>query len=129
MLREFRDFLMRGSVVDLAIAVVIGVAFTAVVNSFVADILTPLLGLLGIPDFSRAAIQVGSAEVRYGLFLNALISLVIVAAAVFFLVIRPINALASRRDDDPGIKECTECLTTIPVAARRCSACASPQPA
>jgi large conductance mechanosensitive channel len=127
-LREFRDFIMRGNVVDLAVAVVIGVAFAAVVNSFVADILTPLLGLVGVPDFSRASLRVGSAEVRYGLFLNALLSFLLVAAAVYFFVVKPMNAITAGRKREPETKECTECLSTIPAGARRCSACTSPQP-
>jgi large conductance mechanosensitive channel len=131
MLREFRVFILRGNVVDLAVAVVIGVAFTGVVNSFVADVLTPLLGLVGVPDFSRASVRVGSAEVRYGLFLNALLSFLLVSAAVFFFLVRPMNAITAgrkREPETPETKECTECLTTIPAAARRCSACTSPQP-
>lgn len=128
MLKEFRDFLMRGNVVDLAVAVVIGVAFTGVVNSFVADILTPLLGLVGVPDLSRASFRVGTADVRYGLFLNALVSFLLVSAAVFFFLIKPMNALMARRKGDPDTKECSECLTTIPGLARRCPACTSPQP-
>jgi large conductance mechanosensitive channel len=128
MLKEFRDFLMRGNVVDLAVAVVIGVAFTAVITSFVADVLTPLLGLVGLPDFSEASVRVGSADVRYGRFLNALVSFVLVAAAVFFMFIRPMNALIARRKGEPETKECPECLTSIPVLARRCSACTSLQP-
>ena len=96
MVKEFREFLLRGNVVDLAVAVVIGAAFAAVVNSFVTDIVTPLLGLLGIPDFSTWTITVGDAEMRPGLFLNALIYFVIVAAAIFFVVIKPMNAAMKR---------------------------------
>ncbi len=130
MIREFREFILRGNVVDLAVAVVIGVAFAALVDSFVADILTPLLGLIGIPDFREASFSVGRAEVRYGLFLNALISFVVVAAAIFFAVVRPMNALAARRGPGPGVgpasKECPECLSSIPTGARRCAFCTSP---
>ncbi len=96
-MREFRDFIMRGNVIDLAVAVVIGAAFAAVVGSFVADILTPLLGLVGVPDFRQAAVTVGTAEVRYGLFLNALITFLLTAAALYFLVVFPLNKLAERR--------------------------------
>lgn len=128
MLKEFRDFVLRGNVVDLAVAVVIGVAFTAVVNSFVSDILTPLLGLVGVPDFSRASLRVGSADVRYGQFLNALISFLLVAAAVFVFLVKPMNAITAGRKGEPETKECTECLSTIPAGARRCSSCTSPQP-
>jgi len=97
MWKEFRDFLFRGNVIALAVAVVIGAAFGAVITSFVKDILTPLLGLLGIPDFSTAAITVGSAQIRYGLFLNALITFVLVAAAIFFFVVRPSDRLEAAR--------------------------------
>lgn len=96
MVKEFREFLLRGNVVDLAVAVVIGAAFSAVVNSLVADIITPLLGLLGIPDFSTWVVKVGDAELKPGLFLNALISFVVVAAAIFFFVVKPMNAAMKR---------------------------------
>ena len=129
MAREFRDFILRGNVVELAVAVVIGGAFGAVVTSFVADILTPLLGVLGVPDFSAASVQVGNAEVRYGRFLNALISFLLVAAAIFFFVIKPMNVLAARRKTEPEVvaetRECPECLSSIPVGARRCAFCSS----
>ena len=129
MLREFRDFILRGNVVELAVAVVIGAAFGVVITSFVSDILTPLLGLLGVPDFSAASVQVGSAEVRYGRFLNALIAFVLVAAAIFFLVIKPVNALDARRRTEPEVaaetRECPECLSSIPLHARRCAFCTS----
>ena len=133
MLGEFRDFLLRGNVIDLAIAVVIGATFGAVVTSFVGDILTPLLGLLGVPDFSTLAITTpGGAVVAYGLFLNALISFVLIAAAIFFFVIKPINALEKRRqegtEDSPTTKTCTECASIIPFVAKRCPFCTQPQP-
>ncbi len=96
MVKEFREFLLRGNVVDLAVAVVIGAAFGAVVTSFVEDIITPLLGLIGIPDFSTWTITVGEAELRPGLFLNALISFVVVALAIFFFVVKPMNAAMRR---------------------------------
>lgn len=133
MAREFREFLMRGNVVDLAVAVVIGAAFGTVVASFVADILTPLLGLIGVPDFAAASFTIGdNAEVRYGLFLNALIAFVLVAAAIFFVVVKPMNALEARRQTGevptPTTKTCTECTSEIPLAARRCPMCTQPQP-
>ncbi len=96
MVKEFREFLLRGNVVDLAVAVVIGAAFGAVVTSFVEDIITPLLGLIGIPDFSTWTITVGEAELRPGVFLNALISFVVVALAIFFFVIKPMNTAMRR---------------------------------
>ena len=100
MVKEFREFLLRGNVVDLAVAVVIGAAFAAVVSSLVADIITPLLGLLGIPDFSTWTITVGDAEMRPGLFLNAIIYFIIVAAAIFVFVVKPVNAMMARRAKD-----------------------------
>lgn len=130
MLSGFREFILRGNVVDLAVAVVIGAAFGAVVASFTADILTPLLGLIGLPDFSTASVTVGEAEVRYGAFLNALISFLLVAAAIYFFVVAPLNALEARRQagvepPSPTTKTCPECASEIPVAARRCPMCTS----
>jgi large conductance mechanosensitive channel len=132
-LKEFRDFLLRGNVIDLAVAVVIGGAFGAVVTSFVGDVLTPLLGLIGVPDFSTLAITTpGGAVIAYGLFLNALISFVLIAAAIFFFVIKPLNSLEKRRqagaETAPTTKTCTECASAIPLAARRCPNCTQPQP-
>ncbi len=133
MIKEFRDFLLRGNVVDLAVAVVIGGAFGLVVKSFVEDILTPLLGLIGVPDFSTLSLTVGSAQVMYGNFLNLLISFILVAAAIFFFVIKPMNAMEKRRQAGvepaaPTTKTCTECASIIPLAAKRCPNCTQPQP-
>ena len=130
MIREFRDFLMRGNVVDLAVAVVIGAAFGAVITSFTADVLTPLLGLLGVPDFSELSFTAGEATVNYGLFLNALVSFILIAAAIFFFVVKPMNAMAARRAagepaEEPSTKLCPQCASAIPVAARRCPMCTS----
>lgn len=130
MFKEFRDFLMRGNVVDLAVAVVIGAAFGAVINSFVTDILTPLLGVIGVPDFRELSIQAGEATISYGLFLNALISFILIAAAIFFFVVKPMNAMAARRaagapPEEPTTKACPFCMTDIPVAATRCPNCTS----
>lgn len=130
MIREFRDFLLRGNVIDLAVAVVIGAAFGAVVTSFVADVLTPLLGLVGVPDFAELTLTVGEASINYGLFLNALISFVLIAAAIFFFVIKPMNALAARRaakepGEVPTSKPCPFCATDIPIGATRCPNCTS----
>ena len=123
MIKEFRDFLFRGNIVDLAVAVVIAGAFGAIVTSFVADILTPLLGLVGVPDFSTWVIQVGEAEMRIGLFLNALISFVMIAAAIFFVVVKPmqrINARMAREveEEAAGPTE-IELLTEIRDALRK----------
>ena len=97
MIKEFRDFLFRGNVIDLAVAVVLGAAFGAIVTSFVADILTPLLGLLGVPDFSTWVIQVGDAQMRIGAFLNTLISFVLIAIAIFFIIVKPMQRLQAMR--------------------------------
>jgi large conductance mechanosensitive channel len=133
MIREFRDFLLRGNVIELAVAVVIGAAFGAVVTSFTKDVLTPLLGLIGVPNFSSLALTTpGGAVIAYGLFLNALISFLLIAAAIFFFVIKPLNALEKRRqageESTPTTKTCTECASTIPLAAKRCPNCTQPQP-
>ena len=131
MFSGFREFIMRGNVVDLAVAVVIAGAFGAVIASFVADVLTPLLGLVGVPDFSTATVQVGEAEVRYGLFLNALIAFLLVAAAIYFFVVKPMNALEERRqrgaEETPTTKTCSECASEIPFVARGCPMCTQPQ--
>ena len=127
MFRGFRDFILRGNVVDLAVAVVIAGAFGAVVASFVADILTPLLGLLGVPDFGTLSVTVGEAELRYGLFLNTLITFVLIAAAIYFVVVRPKEAYDARRAkaEETTSKACPHCATDIPIAATRCPNCTS----
>lgn len=128
MLKEFRDFILRGNVIDLAVGIVIGAAFGALVTSFVGDVLTPLLGLLSIPDFSTLSFQAGKGTVNYGLFLNALISFVLVAAAIFFFVVKPVNAMTTRLtkpEEEKPMKECPFCATEIPTAATRCPNCTS----
>jgi large conductance mechanosensitive channel len=134
MVKEFRDFLLRGNVVELAVAVVIGAAFGALITSFTTDILTPLLGLLGVPDFSQLTYTTpGGAVIAYGNFLNALISFILVAAAIFFFVIKPLNALEARRqrgeENSPTTKTCPFCATEIPLAATRCPNCTQALPA
>ena len=132
MIRGFRDFILRGNVVELAVAVVISAAFGAVVTSFTKDILTPLLGIFGTPNFADLKFTVGAATVTYGNFLNALIAFLLVAAAIYFFVIMPLNALEARRQrgvvESPTTKTCTECATEIPLAAKRCPNCTQPQP-
>lgn len=127
MLKEFKAFLLRGNVVDLAVAVVIGAAFGAVVSSFVANLLTPLIAVPGRTDFSDLKFQVGGGVFAYGRFLNDLVAFVLVAAAVFFFVVKPVNALMARHKTEPDVesktKHCPECLSSIPAAARRCAFC------
>ena len=130
MLKEFRQFILRGNLVDLAVAVVIGVAFTSVVNTLVKGLVTPLLAAGGgQPDFAKLAFTINGSRFAYGEFLNALIAFLIVAAVLFFLVIRPVNLLLDRlqpeRKVDTPTRECPECLSDIPGAARRCAFCAT----
>ncbi|HET8777186.1 MAG TPA: large conductance mechanosensitive channel protein MscL [Candidatus Limnocylindria bacterium] len=131
MFSGFREFIMRGNVVDLAVAVVIGTAFGAVITSFVTDILTPLLGVFGLPNFEELSFTVGNATVNYGLFLNALLAFLLIAAAIYFFVVAPLNALEERRqrgaEETPTTKTCTECASEIPFVARRCPMCTQPQ--
>jgi large conductance mechanosensitive channel len=131
MLTGFREFILRGNVVDLAVAVVIGAAFGAVVASFVENILTPLVGIFGLPNFDELSFQLGQATVRYGLFFNALIAFLLVALAIYFFVVKPMNALEERRQrgaaETPTTKTCTECASEIPFTARRCPMCTQPQ--
>jgi large conductance mechanosensitive channel len=130
MLREFRDFVLRGNVVDLAVAVVIGAAFGALVTAFVEDLITPLIAAVGgKPDFSALSFTINESEFRYGDFINAVIAFLIIAAVVFFFVVKPINSLMARRrterDIETETRDCPECLSEIPVGARRCSFCTS----
>ena len=126
MIKEFRQFLLRGNVVDLAVAVVIGAAFGAVVTAFVADLITPLIAaIFGKPSFSELTFTINGSRFLYGDFLNAVLAFVLVAAAIFFVVVKPMNALAARRAraEDPTTRDCPECLSEIPLAARRCAYC------
>ncbi len=131
MLKGFRQFIMRGNVMDLAVAVVIGAAFGAVVTSFVTNILTPLIAAVaGKPDFSAFNATINGAVISYGVFLNALLSFLLVAAAIYFFMIAPMNAWKARAartaiPTDPTSKKCPECLSEIPIAARRCAFCTS----
>jgi large conductance mechanosensitive channel len=127
-LKDFKTFVLRGNVLDLAVAVVIGVAFTAVITALVTDLITPLItAIAGSHDFSALTFTVNHSVFRYGSFLNALLSFVLIAAAVFFLVVAPANALVQRArrepTPDPTTKKCPECLSEIPVDARRCAFC------
>jgi len=149
MLKGFRDFILRGNVVDLAVAVVIGAAFGAIVNSLVADLLTPVISaIIHKPDFSYLSLTVHSygcvvtndpkaanacAEIKYGKFLNAAISFLLVAASVYFFVVLPLNALLKKfhpaKAEPPKTRPCPQCLSDIPIAATRCAHCAEPVPA
>jgi large conductance mechanosensitive channel len=128
MLKDFKQFLLRGNVVDLAVGVVIGVAFGAVVMAFVEDLITPIIAaIVGKPDFSTLHFVIHKSTFLYGAFINAVLSFVLIAAAVFFFVVRPINALMARRKTetpaDSTVRDCPECLSSIPIAARRCAFC------
>jgi large conductance mechanosensitive channel len=132
MLSGFKQFILRGNVVDLAVGVVIGAAFATVVSAFTKDLLTPLIAaIVKAPDFAALKFTINGSEFKYGDFLNSLVSLLLVAAAVYFFVVTPINALIarSRRSQapaDPTTKKCPECLSEIPIDARRCAHCAQP---
>jgi large conductance mechanosensitive channel len=126
MLKGLRDFLFRGNVIDLAIAVVIGVAFGAVVTAFVKDLLTPLIAaLVGQPDFSGLTLRIHNSVFRYGDFINAVVSFVLVGTAVYFFVVVPVKAVMerTRKPAEPVTQKCPECLSEIPIGARRCAHC------
>ena len=127
-MKDFREFILRGNLVDLAVAVVLGTAFAAVVAALVGDLITPLIAAIGgNPDFSGLTFTIHKSHFLYGHFINALITFLVVAAVLFFLVIKPVNALMSRRRTEPEVeettRECPECLSSIPRAARRCAFC------
>ena len=128
--KDFQQFLLRGNVVDLAVGIVIGVAFGAVVTALVADLLTPLIAaIFGSHDFSGLTFTINGSHFLYGSFINAVLSFITIAAAVFFFVVRPVNALMARRRTEPPVDEttrqCPECLSEIPIEARRCAFCTS----
>jgi large conductance mechanosensitive channel len=128
MLKDFRDFVLRGNVVELAVAVVMGAAFGAVVTAFVASFVTPLIAAIGgKSDFSALAFTINGSRFTYGAFFNALLSFLIIAAVVFFFVVRPLNTLMTRLRPEPAVdkvvRPCPECLSDIPEAARRCAFC------
>ena len=131
MLKGFRQFVLRGNVLDLAVAVVIGGAFGTVVTALVKDLITPLLAaVVGKPDFSALVFTVNGSRFPIGDFINAVVAFVLMAAAIYFLVVVPVNALTARirRGDtppDPTTKRCPECLSEVPIAARRCAFCTS----
>ena len=130
-MKGFKQFIMRGNVLDLAVAVVIGAAFGAVVSALVKDLLTPLIAaIVGKPDFSNIEFTVHNSKFAIGDFINAVISFLLIAAAVYYFVVLPVNTLMARlrkgeKSPDPTTKKCPECLSEIPIAARRCAFCTS----
>ena len=127
-MKEFKEFLLRGNLVELAVAIVIGVAFASLVDAFVADLITPLLAAIGgQQDFSALTFTINGSVFRYGHLVNQLLSFLLIAAVVFFLVVKPVNALMARRKTESAVdeltRECPECLSSIPAAARRCAFC------
>ncbi|CAN5365706.1 large conductance mechanosensitive channel protein MscL [soil metagenome] len=133
MLKDFKQFILRGNVVDLAVAVVVGAAFGAVVTALVKDFVTPLIGAIGgQPDFSALTFSLNGSKFMYGDFLNAVISFLLISAVIFFFVVQPINHMVKRAarnktPEDPTEKKCSECLSTIPIKAQRCAFCTSVQ--
>ena len=132
MMKGFRQFILRGNVVDLAVAVVMGAAFGAVITALVKDLVTPLIAaIVKAPDFSAISFTINDSKFAIGDFVNAVISFLLIAAAVYFFIVVPLNALAARMRrgeaaPDPTTKSCPECISEVPIAARRCKFCASP---
>ena len=130
-MKGFKQFILRGNVLDLAVAVVMGAAFGAVVTALVKDLLTPLIAaIVGSPDFSNIAVTVNGSKLLVGDFLNAVIAFAMLAAVVYFFVVLPVNTLIARMRrgeaaPDPTTKKCPECLSEVPIAARRCAFCTS----
>jgi large conductance mechanosensitive channel len=130
-MKGFRQFIFRGNVLDLAVAVVMGAAFGAVVTALVKDLLTPLIAaIVGSPDFSGIAVEVNGSKLLVGDFLNAVIAFLMLATVVYFFVVLPVNGLMARlrrgeAAPDPTTKKCAECLSEVPIAARRCAFCTS----
>jgi large conductance mechanosensitive channel len=129
-MKDFKEFLLRGNLVDTAVGIVIGLAFAAVVAAFVADLITPLLAAIGgKPNFANLSFTVNKSHFLYGAFINSVITFLIIALVIFFFVVKPVNALMARRRTEPPVDEevrqCPECLSEIPVAAHRCAFCTS----
>lgn len=132
MLKGFKQFLLRGNVVDLAVAVVVGGAFGTVVTALVKGLLSPFIALLvGTPELSELTLRIGHSRFLIGEFANAVVSFVLTSAAIYFFVVTPLNVVVARlrrgeASPDPTTKTCPECLTEVPIAARRCAACTVP---
>lgn len=129
-MKDFKEFLLRGNLVDMAVGVVIGLAFAAVITALVADLITPLIAAIGgNPDFSRLTFTINKSHFLYGSFINALIAFLVIAAVVYFLVLKPVNKLMARRRTETPVaattRSCPECLSEVPTAARRCAFCTS----
>lgn len=130
-MKDFREFLLRGNLVDLAVAVVLGLAFGAVITALVTDLITPLIAAIGgNPDFSSLKFRVNGSQFLYGAFINALIAFAVIAAVVFFFVVKPVNRLMERRRTETDVEQpttaCPHCLSQIPVGASRCAFCTQP---
>ena len=132
MIKGFRDFIMRGNVIDLAVAVIIGAAFTAIVTSFVTNVLTPLIAsLVGKPDFSALVLYLNGGKINYGIFLNSVISFLLQAAVVYFVIVVPMNYVMRQLKGkppvaDPTEKTCVQCKSLVPITATRCKFCTQP---
>ncbi|HTW45886.1 MAG TPA: large conductance mechanosensitive channel protein MscL [Acidobacteriaceae bacterium] len=131
MLKGFRDFILRGNVMDLAVAVVIGAAFTSIVGSLVKDIINPLIAaIFSKPDFSYLVLTINGGKITYGNFLNQVINFVLIAAAVYFIFVLPVNRLMAKffpaKAEPPKTRPCPQCLSDIPIEAKRCAHCTQP---
>ena len=127
-MKDFKEFLLRGNLVDMAVGIVIGVAFAAVVTALVGDLITPLIAAIGgKPDFGNLSFTINKSHFLYGAFINAVLTFVIIAAVIFFLVVKPVNALMARYRTEPDVeqttKDCPHCLSSIPIGASRCAFC------
>ena len=127
-LQDFREFILRGNLVDLAVAFVLGVAFAAVISALVSDLITPLIAaIFGQPDFAGLTFTINKSHFLYGAFINAVLTFVIIAAVIFFLVVKPVNALMARYRTEPDVeqttKDCPHCLSSIPIGASKCAFC------
>ena len=124
MFKGFKTFILKGNAVDLAVGVVIGAAFGSVVSALVKDLLTPLIGAIAkVPDFSAMFFTINGSKFMYGDLINALISFLLVAFSIYFFVILPMNSLIRKKPSDPTTKKCSECLSEVPLAAKRCAHC------